>query len=73
MRNLSLLLAAATLLAACATSMGPNRYQMELEELDATCKARGGVLQTSGTLRLARPQEDYVCRITGGPSDRIPR
>lgn len=73
MRNLTLLAATATLIAGCATDGGPNRYQTELNELEASCQARGGILQSTGSARLARPQEDYVCRVTGGPSERLQR
>jgi len=73
MRTLTLMAATATLIAGCATDGGTNRYQTELDELEASCRTRGGILQPTGAPRGSRPQEDYFCRITGGPSDRLQR
>ena len=60
-------LAGLLLLAGCASTGGPNRYQAELDKLEADCRARDGILQPTGS-QSARPARDYVCRITGGVS-----
>lgn len=52
-------------LAACASGPGMDRYGTELERLTADCKARGGILAPTGQLS-GRPQNDNVCRLTGG-------
>lgn len=57
-------------LAACA-STGTSRYSEELRQLDADCRARGGILAPTGGPTTGRPQTDNVCKITGGAS-RIP-
>lgn len=63
-------LAAITLgLGACAGSMGPDRYQVELDKLEADCGSRDGVLQTTGS-QTGQPSRDYVCRVT--PATRLP-
>ncbi|MCS6624696.1 hypothetical protein N0B44_17400 [Roseibacterium beibuensis] len=62
--------ALALTLSACASDMGPSRYQTEMEQLAADCAARGGVLSPTGQ-QSGRPQLDNVCKITGQPSDRI--
>lgn len=50
-----------------------NSYSEELEQLTEDCRARGGILQPTARSGSARPQEDYVCRLTGGPSERLQR
>ncbi len=60
----ALLLAAA---AACAPTTGSNNYANELRELSDSCEARGGILVPTGQ-QSGRPQNDNVCRITGGAS-----
>ena len=69
MRPLILAAPAALLLtlAACAPTMGPNRYADELQQLSDNCEARGGILSPTGQ-QSGRPQNDNVCRITGGAS-----
>jgi hypothetical protein len=62
--------ALAVALSACASGMGQTRYQAELEELAADCRARGGILSPTGS-QSGRPQLDNVCRITGQPSSRL--
>lgn len=52
-------------LAACASAPGQDRYGTELERLSADCQARGGILATTGQ-QSGRPQNDNVCRLTGG-------
>ncbi len=54
-------------LAACATTTGPSQYDVELRQLAADCQARGGILSPTGQ-QTDRPQNDNVCRITGGTS-----
>ncbi len=54
-------------LAACAPTMGGDRYNDELRELAESCEARGGILSPTGQ-QTGRPQNDNVCRITGGAS-----
>lgn len=74
MRTLAIVLTA-TLLTGCAMTPGGGTtgYQAELDALEASCDARNGILQPTGRSGSARPQEDYVCRITGGPSERLQR
>ena len=69
MRPLTLAAPAALLfaLAACAPTMGPGRYETELRQLSDSCEARGGILAPTGQ-QSGRPQNDYVCQITGGAS-----
>lgn len=69
MRPLTLAVPAAVLLAlaACAPTTGANSYVNELQELSDSCEARGGILVPTGQ-QSGRPQNDNVCRITGGPS-----
>ncbi len=54
-------------LSACASTAGPSRYEEELQRLAADCEARGGILSPTGQ-QSGRPQNDNVCRITGGAS-----
>jgi hypothetical protein len=62
--------ALAVALSACATGMGETRYQAELEELAADCRARGGILSPTGR-QSGKPALDNVCKITGQPSGRV--
>lgn len=64
-------LGGALALMGCAGT-GVNQYQADLDKLDADCRAREGILVPTGQM-TGRPQVDNVCRITGGPSDRIRR
>lgn len=57
-------------LGACAGARGADRYQAEMDRLEADCRAQDGVLQPTGSLS-GRPALDYACRIT--PATRIPR
>ncbi len=54
-------------LAACAPTTGPSHYADELRQLSEGCEARGGILVPTGQ-QSGRPQNDNVCRITGGAS-----
>jgi len=54
-------------LAACASTGGSSNYAQELQQLSDTCEARGGILVPSGQ-QSGRPQNDNVCRISGGAS-----
>ncbi|MBD3837798.1 hypothetical protein [Brevundimonas sp.] len=64
---ISLAVLALPLVAGCATSDGPNRYQAEMDRLEAQCTERGGILQPTGS-QSGEPARDYACRITGGAS-----
>lgn len=63
-------LAGVMALSACATAGTGTSYQTDLTALTATCDARGGILTPTG-MQSGRPQTDYACKITGGPSGRI--
>ena len=69
MRPLILAAPAALLLAlaACASTSGSSTYADELKQLSDSCEARGGILSPTGQ-QSGRPQNDNVCRITGGAS-----
>ena len=69
MRPLTLAAPVALLLtlAACAPTTGSSRYADELQQLADSCQARGGILAPTGQ-QSGRPQNDNVCRITGGAS-----
>ena len=69
MRPLILAAPAALLLAlaACAPTTTGDRYSNELTRLSDNCEARGGILVPTGQ-QSGRPQNDHVCRITGGAS-----
>ena len=54
-------------LAACASTAGASNYAQELKQLSDSCEARGGILSPTGQ-QSGRPQNDNVCRITGGAS-----
>ncbi|MET4683931.1 hypothetical protein [Brevundimonas faecalis] len=55
-------------LGACAGSGKPlPTYQQEMDQLDADCVARGGILSPTGA-QTGRPQTEYVCKIAGGAS-----
>ncbi|GLS00814.1 hypothetical protein GCM10007859_08230 [Brevundimonas denitrificans] len=57
-------------LAACAPTTGPSHYADELRRLSDSCEARGGILVPTGQ-QSGRPQNDHVCRISGGAT-RLP-
>ena len=61
--------ALALTLSACATDMGSDHYQTELQRLSADCEARGGILSPTGQ-QSGRPQLDNVCKVTAQPSNR---
>ena len=52
---------------ACATNDTVNRYQQDLEKLEADCRELGGVLVPTGG-QTGRPETENACRITGGAS-----
>ena len=56
-------------LSACAAT-GTVRPNEELAKLESDCKTRGGILTPSGRA-TGRENLDNVCRISGGPSDRL--
>jgi len=68
---LAAVIAAPLALAACASGRPLPTYQQEMDQLEAECRDRGGILSPSGR-QTGRPQTDYVCKITGGAS-RIPQ
>lgn len=61
-------IAAALVLAACATGPTINRYQTDLAKLDADCRERGGILQPTNAA-TGRPETEYFCRL--GNASRI--
>lgn len=65
----ALMLAGGLALSACATDRAAAP-ESELARLTADCKARGGILMPSGAT-TGREAVDNVCRISGGPSDRL--
>jgi len=72
MRAVLILAAAAAALSACASEGAPIAgYNDELRQLERDCTARGGILAPTGA-QTGRPQTENVCKITGGPSGRIP-
>jgi outer membrane PBP1 activator LpoA protein len=54
-------------LAACSTTSGANRYVSEQQRLADDCRARGGILTSTGE-QSGRPQQDNVCVIRGQPA-----
>ncbi|MGW8706322.1 hypothetical protein ACWGLL_12895 [Brevundimonas sp. NPDC055814] len=68
---LAAVIAAPLALVACASGRPLPTYQQEMDQLEAECRDRGGILSPTG-LQTGRPQTDYVCKITGGAS-RIPQ
>ena len=64
-----LLALAALTISACASG-GPREKEKTLDERRAECEARGGFLTPTGQ-STGRDALDYVCRITGGPSERV--
>jgi len=54
-------------LAACAPTTGSSTNAQELQQLSDSCETRGGILVPTGQ-QSGRPQNDNVCRITGGAS-----
>jgi len=72
MRSLILVAVALPLLGACASSTGGvSSYQKDLDRLEASCKAREGILTPTG-LQTGRPETEYACTIIGGAT-RIPQ
>ena len=65
--TLSFALLTLPLIAACASTDGVNRYQADMDRLDAQCRERGGILQPTGS-QSGEPARDYACHITGGAS-----
>ncbi len=61
-----ILAAAASTVAACATSgdAPPNSYRADLDRLTADCRERGGILSPTGAT-TGRPETEFVCRISG--------
>ncbi len=62
-----ILAAAASALAACASTGEPSRYQTEMNRLEADCAARDGILVPTGATS-GQPARDYACEIRGGGS-----
>lgn len=56
-------------LSAC-TAAGAVRPNEDLAKLESDCKDRGGILMPSGRA-TGHENLDNVCRISGGPSDRL--
>lgn len=64
-----MLITVAALVSACATG-GARAPEKTLEQRTQECEARGGVLSPTSRM-TGRDALDYVCRITGGPSERL--
>lgn len=64
---LSFALLTLPLVAACATTDGVNRYQADMDRLEAQCRERDGILTPTGS-QTGEPARDYACKITGGAS-----
>ncbi len=61
-------LLSALAVSACAGASGrANSYNAELDQLQADCRARDGILVATGA-QTGQPARDNVCRITGGAS-----
>lgn len=73
MKSLQLILAASVVaLGACASTGEPREsYSDGLERLTAECRERGGILTPRSNASYDRPETDFACQITGGPSDRL--
>jgi len=72
MHKILILAAAAAALSACASEGAPiSGYNAEQNQLERDCAARGGILAPTGA-QTGRPQTENVCKITGGPSARVP-
>jgi hypothetical protein len=59
-----------TLAVSACASGGPRTPDKTYAQLSAECEARGGVLAPTGRV-TGREALDNVCRITGGPSERL--
>lgn len=59
-----------TLAVSACASGGPRTPDKTYARLSAECEARGGVLAPTGRV-TGREALDNVCRITGGPSERL--
>jgi len=64
-----ILAAAASALAACASTGEPSRYQTEMNRLETDCTARDGILIPTGATS-GQPARDYACEIRGGSAIR---
>ncbi len=72
MRALICAAATAVALGACASSGPPQEsYSAGVERLTEQCRARGGILTPVPNATHERPETDFACRISGGPSDRL--
>ncbi|MDQ1154703.1 hypothetical protein [Brevundimonas sp. SORGH_AS_0993] len=71
MRSLVLAAVALPLLSACASTGGVSSYQKDLDRLEASCKAREGILTPTG-MQTGHPETEYACTIVGGAT-RISR
>lgn len=65
--RLLVLAAAVASTAGCASTGQPSRYTTELNQLEADCRARDGILIPTGAT-TGRPARDYACQIMGGGS-----
>ena len=69
--NTTLVIAAAAIVAACATGRDHPSYAEELAALDADCRERGGILTPIQGSVGFRPANDYACTIPGGAASRL--
>lgn len=67
----TLVIAAAAIVAACATGRQNPTYAEELAQLEAQCRERGGVLTPLEGAIGYRPATDYACTIPGGGASRL--
>lgn len=65
MRTTLTLLAAAMLLAACASTETANLGSAEYRKLEQDCKARGGELKPVGGAPAANDSANYACEFKG--------
>lgn len=59
---LSIAVLALPLLSGCAADGAPNRYQLEINRLEAECRERDGILMSTGS-QTGEAARDYACRI----------
>ncbi len=67
-KSAAILLVSTLAISACATAGGrTSSYSTDLDQLEADCTAREGILTPTGS-QSGQPARDYACKITGGAS-----